>query len=45
MDKQSLNPTRLMLDALRGFDMLWIIGGSHVIEDIAKASNLVLVRI
>ena len=41
IDKQSLNPTRLMsLDALRGFDMLWIIGGSHVIEDIAKASNL-----
>ena len=35
MDKQSLNPTRLMsLDALRGFDMLWIIGGSHAIEEI-----------
>lgn len=33
-------PTRLAsLDALRGFDMLWIIGGSHVVEDFAKASN------
>ena len=30
----------MSLDALRGFDMLWIIGGSHVIEDLAKASNL-----
>ncbi|MEI7523034.1 MAG: DUF5009 domain-containing protein [Mariniphaga sp.] len=41
MENQFIKPTRLMsLDALRGFDMLWIIGGSHVIEDLAKASNL-----
>ena len=33
-------PIRLAsLDALRGFDMLWIIGGSHVVEDLAKANN------
>ena len=33
-------PTRLMsLDALRGFDMLWIIGGEKVIRNLAKASD------
>ena len=33
-------PSRLAsLDALRGFDMLWIIGGSHLVEDLAKANN------
>jgi predicted acyltransferase len=39
---ESINkPERLKsLDALRGFDMLWIIGGEHVIHSLAKASNL-----
>ncbi len=33
--------TRLYsLDALRGFDMLWIIGGERVVSYLAKASNL-----
>jgi predicted acyltransferase len=27
------------LDALRGFDMLWIIGGGEVVHNIAKAGN------
>jgi predicted acyltransferase len=32
--------TRLIsLDALRGFDMLWIIGGENVIRHLAKASD------
>jgi predicted acyltransferase len=32
--------TRLeSLDALRGFDMLWIIGGGVIIHNLAKASN------
>lgn len=33
-------PTRLMsLDALRGFDMFWIIGGEVVLRNLAKASD------
>jgi len=33
--------TRLYsLDALRGFDMLWIIGGERVVSYLAKATNL-----
>ena len=32
--------TRLMsLDALRGFDMFWIVGGSIVVQRLAKASG------
>ena len=27
------------LDALRGFDMLWIIGGGTIIRNLAKAGN------
>ena len=34
-------PARLMsLDALRGFDMLWIIGGENVIRNLSKATNI-----
>jgi predicted acyltransferase len=41
MENQFEKPARLVsLDALRGFDMLWIIGGSRVIQDFARASNL-----
>ncbi|HBQ83774.1 MAG TPA: DUF5009 domain-containing protein, partial [Bacteroidales bacterium] len=29
----------LSLDALRGFDMLWIIGGSGIINALAKNSD------
>jgi predicted acyltransferase len=33
-------PTRLMsLDALRGFDMFWIIGGDELVKAIAKAKS------
>ena len=33
-------PARLYsLDALRGFDMLWIMGGEHVIRNLAKATG------
>ena len=36
----TVKPARLMsLDALRGFDMLWIIGGDIVFTTLAKASN------
>ena len=39
-------PARLMsLDALRGFDMLWIIGGEHVIRNLAKASDNTLLNV
>ena len=39
-------PARLMsLDALRGFDMLWIIGGEVVIRNLAKASNIGIVNV
>jgi len=29
----------LSLDALRGFDMLWIIGGESVIKELAKLTD------
>ncbi len=39
-------PARLMsLDALRGFDMLWIIGGEKVIRNLAKASDNELLNV
>jgi len=38
---QSTNLPRLMsLDALRGFDMMWIISGEIIIHALAKASNV-----
>ena len=40
MTETVLKPVRLeSLDALRGFDMLWIIGGGEVVQSLAKASN------
>ena len=39
-------PARLMsLDALRGFDMLWIIGGENVIKNFARGSDNGLMNI
>ena len=39
-------PARLMsLDALRGFDMLWIIGGENVIRNLSKATNIGIVNV
>jgi predicted acyltransferase len=36
----SAKPTRLLsLDAIRGFDMFWIMSGEHVIHAMAKATN------
>jgi len=36
----SAKPARLLsLDALRGFDMFWIMSGEHVIHAMAKATN------
>jgi predicted acyltransferase len=44
MDSHTQSPVvtqRLMcVDALRGFDMLWIIGGSEVLVTLAKASGI-----
>ena len=44
MDSQSPSPVvsqRLMcVDALRGFDMLWIIGGAEVLVSFAKSSGI-----
>ncbi|MFN8256070.1 MAG: DUF5009 domain-containing protein [Bacteroidales bacterium] len=34
------NPRLKSLDALRGFDMFWIIGGENVVHNLAKATNL-----
>ena len=40
MAETNLKPARLeSLDALRGFDMLWIIGGGEVVHTLAKANN------
>lgn len=40
MTEKPTKPARLAsLDALRGFDMLWIIGGDQLIHHLAKASN------
>jgi predicted acyltransferase len=40
MDETFVKPARLeSLDALRGFDMLWIIGGETIIQTLAKASD------
>ncbi len=40
MAKAIKKPARLeSLDALRGFDMLWIIGGHAVIHNLATAGN------
>lgn len=40
MNENAIKPARLMsLDALRGFDMLWIIGGEVVLRNFAKASD------
>ena len=37
---ESLKPGRLMaLDALRGFDMFWIIGGSEIFTGLAKSAG------
>ena len=45
-EKNVEKPTRLMsLDALRGFDMLWIIGGENVIRNLAKASNIGILNV
>lgn len=44
MDPRTQSPVvtqRLMcVDALRGFDMLWIIGGAHVLVSFAKSSGI-----
>ena len=38
MSKQ--NTARLLsLDALRGFDMFWIMSGEHIIHELAKATG------
>ncbi len=29
----------LSLDALRGFDMFWIIGGEYVVQSLSRHSN------
>ena len=43
MNETILKPTRLVsLDALRGFDMIWIIGGENVIHHLAKATDMPL---
>ena len=34
------NPRLKSLDALRGFDMFWIIGGEYVVHNLAKATGL-----
>jgi predicted acyltransferase len=40
MAETNLKPARLeSLDALRGFDMLWIIGGGEVVHTLAKGNN------
>ena len=39
MDAVSKSPRLESLDALRGFDMLWIIGGEAVIRNMAEAGN------
>ncbi len=44
-DQQPANDERLMsLDALRGFDMLLIIGADHIVESLNKASQAPVVR-
>ncbi len=41
MNNSTTKTTRLAsLDALRGFDMLWIIGGETVIHNLAKATDI-----
>lgn len=43
MNETILKPIRLVsLDALRGFDMIWIIGGENVIHHLAKATDMPL---
>jgi hypothetical protein len=40
INELSKKPERLMsLDALRGFDMFWIIGGGAIFEALAKFTN------
>jgi len=39
-EKITINPERLLsLDALRGFDMFWIIGGDAIFRALAKYTN------
>lgn len=41
-----VKPARLeSLDALRGFDMLWIIGGGEVVHTLAKVSNVSFLKV
>lgn len=46
MVEANVRPTRLMaLDALRGFDMFWIIGGDFLVHFLAAASGLPLLAV
>jgi predicted acyltransferase len=38
--KEGVAKRLVSLDALRGFDMFWIIGGEYVVHNLAKATNL-----
>lgn len=40
MKENSANQRLLSIDALRGFDMFWIMSGEHIIHALAKATHL-----
>ena len=42
MSQQNLSNRLYSLDALRGFDMLWIMGADELFHELAKVSDLSL---